>query len=292
MASWSERARYAGRRFVRHPVDRKIRRTLNRHRRFDPIFVTGLMGSGTSLVSVVMASNLPVAGLVKEGTSEIARRSGLWLRPADSYDSIERYLADLKEQPGWQVSPERERMQALYRGRATRPDEPIVDKGPAAHMLRARFLNQCFPRAPFVIVVRDPVASIEGLRRKWKLFGRASLRECLEFYCRLHEESLSLFEEIGISPIVVDFDSFTNDEHMALGRLASRLKMSPVSRTVTIESRPNVPGKGVRNVTAGRVTVMSGTSRASYQRMSHDEIDEIHQATMSTYQRMLNMARS
>ena len=51
---------------------------------------------------------------------------------------------------------------------------------------------ECFPDARFLLVVRDPVANVEGFRRKWPTFGRAPLSDSIGFYRRTHERFLEL----------------------------------------------------------------------------------------------------
>jgi hypothetical protein len=163
----------------------------------------------------------------------------------------------------------------LYRSNAERSSPEVVDKGPNVHLVRAGFLTTCFPEARFLLVVRDPVANIEGFRRKWPIFARASVRDNIGFYGRTHERFLELADEFSLDVTVVSYEDLVARYEDILDELGGRLGLSPRAVVASVDPRPQSGGKGIRNVVDGRIAVLPKTNESSYEKLNQDEISLI-----------------
>ena len=151
-----------------------VRSRRNAEREFRPIFVAGAIGSGTSLLAISLAQRFQVAGIATESARQIDPGSILWVDRVYRYPTIRAYTDVLHPRPDWTPARVREDLLALYRAKAEHDSaEAFVDKGPNVNLVRARLLLEAFPSAHFLLIFRDPVANVEGFRRKWQVVAHA-----------------------------------------------------------------------------------------------------------------------
>ncbi|MGH0033767.1 MAG: sulfotransferase family protein [Myxococcota bacterium] len=290
----AHRARAALRRRVTTPVmdeaRHAVRRLRNRGRVYRPLFVCGAMGSGTTLLAFLLGQRLDTAGVVAESARHISRRSCLHVDRTDSFASIADFERAIQASPDWSLEAARADLQRLYRSRAVRSSDVIVDKGPNTNLTRASFLKQAFPDARFVLIYRDPVANIEGFRRKWKLFGRSPLDEAIGFYRRIHESFLQAAERFPADVRVVDYAQLVAHDAAILEGLGQWARVGPASESLALPDRENRAGRGARNVVGGEVRVVSGADRSSYERLAEAEISAIRDGLADLAQRLSERA--
>ena len=166
----------------------------------------------------------------------------------------------------------------------------MIDKGPNANLVRAQFLAECFPSAPFVLIFRDPVVNIEGFRRKWPTFGEDSLEANIRFYSEIHESFLALAPTLGDRLIAVDYDRLVERYDDTLNGIGERLGLRTAVRQRWLPTRENTPGKGLRNVSASRIEVVKNSSEAAYERLEPGIGDTIRAALAPLHERLRELA--
>lgn len=275
----SDRIRRRLRRDVLEPLRRHTvmpyRSWRNAGRTYRPVFVTGAMGSGTTLVALSLAQRLDCAAVIPESAHAVREDSFLHVPPLGSFASVAAFQASLAPAPDWTVEEGRDALLQLFRTHANRSGNVVIDKGPNAHLARSAFLRSCFPDARFVLVFRDPVVTIEGFRRKWPLFGNDTLDASIRFYADLHEQFL---KDTGLRTdevVLVCYETLVSHYDAMLDALGSRLGLRPATRRRGLETRANVEGQGIRNVRRNRIEVDPDANRKSYARLSEAEIARI-----------------
>lgn len=279
---FSDRLRRRLRRDFLRPFVRGVvaptRRLWNSHRTYRPIFVTGSMGSGTTLLAFSLGSRYECAALIRESGLEIRTDSFLHMCPPREFESVRSYKESLFPDPSWSVDEGRQALLELYQSQASGPSKVVIDKGPNANLVRVPFLLECFPDARVVLVFRDPVATIEGFRRKWPLFGHDSLDESIRFQAALNQRFLE--DTIGLEGVVttVAYEMLTKRYDDILDALGDRLGLEPARRARRLETRVNVEGQGIRNVRRSQIHLDTKANQKSYQRLSREEIEYIWEA--------------
>jgi hypothetical protein len=244
------------------------RRRRNAGRSFRPIFVTGAIGSGTSLLAASLSQRLSVAGVALESARQIDPRSCLWIDRVDAFPSLEAYEAALDPAPDWSSARAAEDLQQLYRAKAVDASLiPIVDKGPNTNLVRAGFLAEAFPESSFVLIFRDPVSNVEGLRRKWQTFRDVSLAECVRFWAAVHERFLEQAAAFPERVVCVEYEALVADYEASLTRLAEVLGVPMAERVRPVEARAEGHGRGLRGVSDGQIHVVPEANAASYERL-------------------------
>ena len=275
----AERLRRRLRREVLAPLARRVvaplRRWRNGRRVYRPVFVTGAMGSGTTLLALSLSQRFDCGCVIEEGAIEIAGDSFLQARDPSRFPTVHAYLENMLPDEGWDVERGRQDMLALYRSRARGRSGLVFDKGPNAHMVRLRFLARCFPEAGFVVVVRDPVVNVEGFRRKWPRFGEEPLEESVRFYRVIHERFLEAAPELGRRLVVVRYEDLVERYDGVLDALAHHLDLPPAQRPRRLRSRANIEGQGIRNVSAGRIGVVRSANERAYARLDPETVARI-----------------
>jgi len=267
-----------------------LRAIRNRGEVYRPVFVSGCMGSGTSLLAVLLAQRFDFSGIAYESALQVGYRSPLRLRKLKHYASIRAYENALRAANNADVTVCRESLQQLYRRVAFRPGHRTVDKAPNATLLRVEVLMRCFPDAPFVFVIRDPVATIEGFRRKWKTFGRDTLAENIRFYADSHRAFLDTRPALGDRVVIVEYEEIVATPDLVLDAVGENLGLCPGDAEVKLEDRPNAPGKGLRGVEGGAVSVVGDANRDAYSRICETEIEEIRLALGSLHEEMRTLS--
>lgn len=270
---------------VRHVVG-PVRRMRNAGRAYRPVFVTGVMGSGTTLLAFSLGARYDCAAVIAESGREMPEDSFLHVPHPNHCASVAAYQARLRPDPSWSVEAGRESLLELYRSQARGPADVVIDKGPNANLVRAPFLRECFPEAHFVVVFRDPVASVEGFRRKWARFREDPLEESIRFYADLHERFLHDADGLGGRVTFVAYEILTAHHDAVLEALGRRLGLEPARRRRRLETRANVEGQGIRNVRRGRIELDPDANRKSYERLSPQEIGAIRERLDPLYAKL------
>ncbi len=271
---------------------RPLRRLRNSRRDYRPIFVAGAMGSGTSLVAVALASRFDCAGVSYESAREVDAHSVLYLPPVSHFANVEAYARALYPADSWSPDSCREDQQRADRGIARGTPDHVIDKGPNANLVRAGFLAECFPDAPFLLVFRDPVVNVEGFRRKWPTFGDDSLAASIRFYLDIHERFLEIAETLDERLAVVEYECLVQRFDETVERLGQRFGLSVAKQQRKLRSRANSPGKGLRNVKSNRIEVVRDASEAAYSRLEAEASQAIREGLTPIYQRLKEIART
>jgi hypothetical protein len=289
-----DRLRLLVRSHIQRPFDRRVlsplRRLRNVERDYRPIFVAGASGSGTSLLAVSIGQQFDMAGIVYELDSEISADSFLAVPPLDSFGSVEEYLQFLSPSDSWSVDAGRGALLDVFRACTVGPAEAIVAKGPDMNLHRTAFLGRCFPNARFVLVFRDPVANIEGLRRKWKIFADEPLQQSIRFWAESHERFLADAETLTGRVLAVEYESLVADTEGALDRIGARCGLVPATTKRSLQTRPNTAGKGLRNVRNSAVGVVKDANREAIERMDPRDVDTIRAALTPLHERLRSAA--
>jgi hypothetical protein len=291
----AERVRRRLRRRVWAPFDERvlgaIRGRRNAQREFTPVFVTGAMGSGTTLLALSLAQRHEFACVVTESAHEVDAASPLFVPRIDAFPSVAAYRSALEASGGASSERARRDLLALYRRRASRPGRFALDKGPNANLVRAALLARAFPDARFVLVFRDPVANVEGFRRKWPTFGRDALDASIAFYAALHEAFLAAAPALGPRAIAVAYEALVEGYDAQLARIGGFLGLPPASRPRALPERGNHRGQGIRNVTGGRIHVVTDANQAAYACVAPGDAERIRTRLGPLHARLCELAR-
>jgi hypothetical protein len=289
-----DRLRRRLRRHVALPLERKVvarvRRRLNAGRAFQPVFVAGAMGSGTTLLAFSLAQRFECACVIEEGAIQIDAKSFLHASEPDAFESVRAYQEHMTPKAGWSLEQGREDMQALYRAYAWGTAEVVFDKGPNAHLLRTAFLARCFPEARFVMVFRDPVANVEGFRRKWARFRCEPLQESIRFYREIHERFLSDASALGDRVAIVRYETLLEAYEETLEALRQRLGLEPARQRRRLPTRANVEGVGIRNVQGGSIGIVHSANQRAHGRLDAETRETLDRTLGPLHERMRGLA--
>jgi hypothetical protein len=273
------------------PFDRRvrapIRRLRNAGREYKPIFVAGASGSGTSLLTLAIGQRFDCAGVVYESDTQISERSFLHVPPlASSFASVASYQRHIEPRESWSVEMGRRDLLDLFRSYSSGASDVMIVKGPDINLLRASFLNSCFPDARFLLIFRDPVVNVEGFRRKWPAFGNDALSETIRFYAEIHERFLSAAEAFPERALAVEYEALVAHPDEALAEIGERLGLRQARRRMRLATQPNREGKGIRNVRGGQIGVVTDANRRALERLDPAEVEEIRSTLDPLYRRL------
>jgi Sulfotransferase family len=269
-----------------HRVRAPLRRLRNAARTYRPIFVSGASGSGTSLLAVALGQRFQCAGLVYECDAQISRRSFLHVPALSTFRTVADYQRFIEPRDDWSVEEGRRDVLDMLRAYAADEGDGVVAKGPDIHLLRAEFLHRCFPDASFAVIFRDPVANVEGLRRKWSTFGDDRLDETIRFYREIHEHFLRAAERFPERVCFVEYERLVERAEATLDELGARLGLAPARRLRRLPLIPNVEGKGVRNVQGQRIGMVADANDRSRARLEPRAAQAIEAALGPLHERL------
>lgn len=278
------------RRHLREPLEGWLRRRENAGRTYQPLFISGAMGSGTTLVAFEIGHRFDVAGVVEESALQVSRSSFMRAGLVADFDSTERYLASLYPSEGWSESEAIEALQRMYRTYADRGGLVIVDKGPNANLVRAAFLARCFPESRFLLVFRDPVVTIEGFRRKWPLFASEPLEASIAFFESAYQAFLDQTIGLGDRVVAISYEGLVVDRERTMRQVGERVGLDSSGSERHLAERPNVPGQGIRNVIGNSIGIVRDANRKAYSRMDDADVARIKDALGPIHDRLERMA--
>ena len=192
-----------------------------------------------------------------------------------------RYLSKREAGP-----KKREDLLSLYRSKAHEPEDAFIDKGPNTNLVRAGFLGEAFPEGRFVLIFRDPVANIEGFRRKWLTFGDDRLEESIRFYAAIHESFLDQVASFPERCVTVEYEALVARYEETLSGIAAALEISPSTSARRVAAREVGKGRGLRGVEGGRIRVVKDANARSYETLAQSDIAQIRETLAPLYERL------
>lgn len=259
---------------------------------FYPIFICGVAGGGNSLLSSLLDQRYLTAGYLNESALAAPAGSVLRMESVASYGALDRYWAAMFI-PGNVTDREIHRSAIkLYRKAShyPKPSNFIIDKAPNTHLVRAGRLRNAFARSKFLMVFRDPVSHIEGLRRKWPVFAQADLMEVCNFWETAHHIFLTETSDFAESVRSIAYERLVSHTDAVLDQLAQFCGLQPRIKPKKYRNRPNQPGKGLRNVVNGQVKVAPQASSDIEFCLSALECEMVQQRLFSIYERLIHYA--
>lgn len=248
------------------------------------------MGSGTTLLGLQIVQRFATSGVIDESCLLFPAAASLHVEAISRHASIRDYEASLFARSDWDAVVAREEMQTLYRARARQVAGPVVDKAANAHLHRLRFLSECYAEAAMLVIFRDPVANVEGFRRKWPTFGRDSLDENIRFYRDLHERFLAAREDWRGPCLLINYESLVSDPEATLALIRGRLGLTSSDTTRVLRERPNVPGQGIRNVEQGRIQIVADANEHALKGLESEQAMQIRDRLGGLYETLLREA--
>ncbi len=226
---------------------------------FAPVFICGASGSGTTLIASLLNQNYEVGLYLNESVRMLNTGRDLWMDKADEYPDVNAYYNALFIPAHRPPAAIRRQLLRLYRREIIYPKTSpvVIDKGPNAHLVRFEWLRSAFPAARFVFLFRQPVESVEGLRRKWKqVFGGSPLTDLCDFWLNMHERFLEDSADYRGQVYPLAYDTLVADPPASLARVAAFARLTTRPTPLPLPDRPAKPGKGLRNVVDGKIVVM------------------------------------
>lgn len=255
---------------------------------FSPLYISGIAGSGTTLLIALLNQHYENAVYLPESALAADENSCLHIKATHEYSNLRQYQAALPFGP--QVSAEQVRAHSLklYRRSVAHPKtgQAVLDKAPNTHLARAGLFAQAFPTSTFVLIVRNPIASVEGLRRKWPLYREAPLGEVCDLWASLHADFMA--DSLGFTDrlTILTYDVLVAAPQPAIEHIATMAGLTPRRTLQSYADAPNQPGKGLRNVVAGEIKIDPKANEASEARLQAAEVEEIRARLWSQYEEL------
>jgi len=236
-----------------------------------PVFVSGLSGSGTSLLAGLLYQHCDFDHV--EFESDLNRHLDHRVKMLHSgrYASLNEYRRALALDPDLGASSLREEKIRLYRHKSRRilfkslfgaKVIRVLDKSANCHLVRSRQLKAAFPASKFVIIYRDPVENIEGWIRKWKMFREAGLDALCELYAYLYKTFIHDTRDFSEDVTIVHYRQLVSESESCVDALAAFCavpRRKHVKSLNRLKNTPNKQAKGLRNVDSrGRIIVDMG----------------------------------
>jgi hypothetical protein len=256
---------------------------------FYPLFICGVAGSGTTLLGSLLDQWYENSAYINESALSIAPAgSVLKMNKIAFYSTLSNYYRAIFIPDNISDKQVRRSLIELYRRVVTYPKKSniIIDKAPTLHLVRAKRLRNAISPSKFLLVVRDPISSVEGLRRKWPLFAQADLIEVCDFWESIHRIFLEETSAFASDVISLSYDDLTRQTEAVLDRIAKSCGLQCRETPKMYTNRPNVPGKGLRNVVNGVVKIVPQTDAQSTFCLSPQETDYIQRRLGPVYDQL------
>ncbi len=161
----------------------------------------------------------------------------------------------------------------------------VVEKSTVVSLTHAGELKHLFARAKFILYYRDPVANIEGLRRKWRLFQNADLEALADFWSACQLRGVEHLTKLPREDVMcLTYEEVVQAPEGCVERVRQFLQLGTRARPKLLPDRPNVPGKALRHVSKGLIQVEQDADRQSKERLSDAQIRVIQDRTQTAWQ--------
>lgn len=261
---------------------------------FEPIFICGVSGSGTTLLGGLIDQDYECELFISVSDRLFDTHPALWMEHSTYYDDLQEYYDDLVRARAYSKRRMRNAVLGLYRRLVSYPRQSlkVIDKAPNSHMARVEILRKVFPNAKFLLIYRDAVESVEGLKRKWPTpFGASGVEALSNFWTDLHELFLQDTRNVGNDAYVVSYEQLIQDSQLSVRSIAEWAGLTRRAVAREYKNLPNRPGKGLRNVVDGRIEIVKDASQDVRQEITDNEIETIRSITKATFQKLEALKR-
>lgn len=274
------------------PLTRLARWIGGRTDSYRPVFVCGVAGSGTTLMVGLLDQHYENACCLHESALAMPEGAALRMQAVGAYGSLEGYRRAMYLDEG--VTPDRARSEsvALYRAhrRPRARSNIVLDKAPNVHLVRAQILRGAFRESKFLLIYRDPVSNIEGLRRKWAEFREASVEEVCRFWEEVHRRFLDDVAPFLGDVQVVSYETLVEDADAVLETLGGAFDLQRRREPTTYADRPDRPGKGLRNVVNGKIEISRRQRAPEASSLSEGDVARVRERLKATHERLVSQA--
>lgn len=219
-------------------VERSLERVIDEN--FSPIFLCGISGSGTTLLSGLLEQFYENDISLRESDRHTNTDYLLWMDRTETFKSLADYFEAISIPATISIRKIRRAKLRLYRSLANYPKKTSVvfDKAPNSHLRRIGKLLLAFPNGKAVLIFRDPIEVIEGLQRKWPIpFGKTSVEELAKFWLHLHIEFLSQFSAGDKRLIIISYQELVDESDLVLGKIAKQLNLQKNQRPKKLKDK-------------------------------------------------------
>lgn len=190
------------------------------------VFVGGLHRSGTTLLARAIAKHDEVSGFRK---TEALANEGQFLQSvypiAREFGGTGRFGFDershMTEEHPLATEANRDKLVSEWGEYWNLERRVLVEKSPP-NLLKLRFLQELFPDATFVVIMRHPIA-VSYATQKW---SETSLESLLDHWLVCHEIFLEDAPHIR-KLMLVRYEDFVSEPAGVVGRVQQRLGLSP-----------------------------------------------------------------
>ncbi|MCW5877469.1 MAG: sulfotransferase [Anaerolineales bacterium] len=263
--------------------------------KFRPIFICGVSGSGTTLISGLLDQQYENEFCLHESDRMKEAHPDLFIKHSSLYENLDAYYRDLIRTDTYSTERIREAKLNLYRQLSSYPrySDVILDKAPNSHLVRIGHLYPAFPMAKIVLIHRDPVETIEGLIRKWpQLFGRADTITLCEFWNNLHLRFIKQASLTKNEVFAISYEKLVQDPNTWLERLASWADLKKRDTPKVYVDKTNKPGKGLRNILGGEIKVVSQKKNNSSKVLPTPQVELIRENTRVVLARLVEIEQT
>jgi len=256
---------------------------------FQPLFICGVAGSGTTLMSSLLDQRFENSAAFHESALRFPVGASLRMESVGHYGRLDRYAEAMYLSSDSPRQGLRDEMLSLYRNRCTFPKRSniVIDKAPNVHLVRAAQLQAAFPNARFILIFRDPRANLEGLRRKWSVFREADLESLCAFWEQMHRTFVDQTRRFDSSVRGISFERLIQDPDGELTELATWCALTLRPHPKTYADRPNDPGKGLRGVVGGAIRVDPSAARAPKTGLTDEQRDQVDRRLSPLYKTLV-----
>lgn len=267
--------------------DRSLRRFFDKE--FTPLFICGISGSGTTLLSALLEQEYEIEITIRESDRHPMADARLWLDKTETYGELGGYEEAIRLNDNINPQNVRKAKLLLYRRLISYPRKTsvILDKAPNSHMLRIEKLMLAFPTSKAVLIYRDPVEVIEGLQRKWpRPFGSASIESLANFWIELHTRFLEQSDRSKQSRKIFSYQSLVDHSQEITSLIARDNNLDLRKTPLALRDKENKIGKGIRNVSGGKIQIVKNAGDESRKRMSQEKVRIIEKLCEAMFARL------
>jgi hypothetical protein len=246
-------------------------------------FITGISGSGTSLLGSLIYQNLEIDYFSDETANRISPKSSYFIRPIDTFPDLRSYI-NFCNFPIENIHLVRKELITWYAIHAY----PIlirnvIDKTAMVGLTRVQTLKKMFPSAKFLLIYRNPESNIEGLIRKWSLFRNSKLDEVCFFWRDMHMKFIANIQEFKNDVLFISYEDLINDHYEVIEIIKNFLSLKKRRDKRKLYDKDNKQGKGLRDVVDGLINIRKDANVQSFVRLKDNEIEMIKKITEEAY---------
>jgi len=250
---------------------------------FKNILIIGSTNGGTTLLTALLYQNYKIDSYLKESQFDFNVKSAFYIKRSVYFQNFKDYFNTISF-TDFDIINFKKACLSIYKLRS-KPNfnqiNTVIDKSPNVHFYRLKVYHKCFSNLFPIVIFRDPVEVISGMKKKWILFRQASIKDLAFFWVDSYNQIFEFENFTDLKLLFINLEKLKNDTDNSLKSIEDFTSIEKRKIPLSIKHSNSKQGKGLRVSNSNNIVISSKSKIID--NLTDDEVMLIKKITNTLY---------